>query len=108
MQATPGDDRAVVLLGYRAQMEDMFKHVNPGLARRFQLQHAFDFPDYDDEALIKIMLGKAKAAGLTLPLAVAKRAVRTLAGARAKPNFGNAGAVYSQASRIVGSSSVVV
>lgn len=93
IQARPGDDRAVIMLGYRKEMTDMFKNVNPGLSRRFQLEQAYDFPDYDDVALLKILIAKAKESNLNVPVSVAKRAVRSLARARAKPNFGNAGAV---------------
>ena len=93
VQARPGDDRAVLMLGYRKEMEEMFKNVNPGLSRRFQLEQAFVFPDYDDNALVKILVVKAKESELKVSITVAKRAVRLLARARAKPNFGNAGAV---------------
>eukprot|EP00798_Chlamydomonas_sp_ICE-L_P020756 gene20756-27576_t len=91
VQARAGDDRAVVLLGYEVQMRSMMKHTNPGLARRFQLEHAFVFPDFSDAALIRILMAKARTEGLKLNLDVAKQAVASLAGARAKPNFGNAG-----------------
>jgi SpoVK/Ycf46/Vps4 family AAA+-type ATPase len=95
IQARPGDDRAVVMLGYRKEMEEMFKNVNPGLSRRFQLEQAYEFPDYDDASLLKILRAKARKSGLEIPLSVAKQAVRSLARARAKPNFGNGGAVDS-------------
>jgi SpoVK/Ycf46/Vps4 family AAA+-type ATPase len=93
VQALPGDDRAVVLLGYREEMEAMLKNTNPGLSRRFQLEYAFEFPDYDDESLLRILSAKAKSSGLLLDPQVGKRAARSLAKARAKPHFGNAGAV---------------
>ena len=95
IQARPGDDRAVLMLGYRKEMEVMFKNVNPGLSRRFQLDQAYEFPDYDDEALLKILRSKAKESTLSISVSTAKRVVRSLAKARAKPNFGNAGAVDS-------------
>jgi SpoVK/Ycf46/Vps4 family AAA+-type ATPase len=95
IQARPGDDRAVVMLGYRKEMEQMFRNVNPGLSRRFQLEHAYDFPDYDDASLLKILRKKAKDSHLQISIPVAKRAVRKLARSRAKPNFGNGGAVDS-------------
>jgi hypothetical protein len=41
----------------------------------------------------RIMMDSARKRGVTLSLSVAKRAVRTLAKSRAKPHFGNAGAV---------------
>lgn len=95
IQARPGDDRAVVMLGYRKEMEQMFKNVNPGLSRRFQLEQAYEFPDYDDASLLKILRTKARDSNLSIPVPVAKHAVRSLARARAKPNFGNGGAIDS-------------
>ena len=95
IQARPGDDRAVIMLGYRKEMEEMFKHVNPGLARRFQLDQAYEFPDYDDVSLLKILRSKARDDGLKISIHTAKLAVRSLARARAKPYFGNGGAVDS-------------
>eukprot|EP00873_Tetraselmis_striata_P010686 jgi/Tetstr1/430950/TSEL_020706.t1 len=93
VQAGAGDDRAVVLLGYEEEMRAIMRNVNPGLSRRFQLENAFVFPDFSDESLLRILLAKVKAAGLEVNLPTAKRAVASLAKARAKPNFGNAGAV---------------
>lgn len=95
IQARPGDDRAVVMLGYRKEMELMFKNVNPGLSRRFQLEQAYEFPDYDDASLLKILRKKARDSQLSMSIQVAKLAVRSLARARAKPNFGNGGAIDS-------------
>lgn len=93
VQARPGDDRAVIMLGYQEEMEEMFKNCNPGLSRRFQLDQAYVFPDYDDTALLKILIKKAKESQLKISVPVAKLAVRSLARARSKPHFGNAGAV---------------
>ena len=101
VQAKPGADIAVVMLGYQAEMENMLAKVNPGLSRRFQLENAFHFPDFDDAALIRIMMAKAREQQIGLTLPVAKRAVRTLAKARAKPNFGNAGAVDNMLSQAI-------
>lgn len=98
IQARPGDDFAVVMLGYRKEMENMFKNVNPGLSRRFQLDKAYEFPDYDDASLLKILRTKAKDSHLSIAIPVAKVAVRSLARARAKPNFGNGGAIDSMLS----------
>ncbi|KAL3911173.1 MAG: hypothetical protein SGARI_001767, partial [Bacillariaceae sp.] len=93
VQAKPGADIAVVMIGYKEEMERMMSKVNPGLSRRFQIEDAFHFPDFDDASLLRILMAKAKKASLTLNMSVGKRAIRTLAGARAKPNFGNAGTV---------------
>ena len=47
VQSTPGDDRCVLLLGYQEQMTEMFQNVNPGLQRRFPLDSAFMFDDFN-------------------------------------------------------------
>jgi SpoVK/Ycf46/Vps4 family AAA+-type ATPase len=101
VQARPGADSAVVMLGYQAQMENMMSKVNPGLSRRFQIENAFQFPDFDDAALVRILMQKGHDQALLLGLNVAKRAVLALAKARAKPNFGNAGAVDNILSKAV-------
>ena len=46
VQNVPGEDRCVLLLGYRAEMEEFMRGTNPGLARRFALDNAFSFEDY--------------------------------------------------------------
>lgn len=46
VQNVPGEDRCVLLLGYRAEMEAFMRGTNPGLARRFALDSAFSFEDY--------------------------------------------------------------
>ena len=74
-------------------MRELFRGANPGLARRFQLDEAFRFPDFDDAALVRILRARARRDGLAVDLPLAKRAVASLAGARARPHFGNAGAV---------------
>ena len=74
-------------------MTQFLKNVNPGLSRRFQWENAFYFPDYDDLALVRILISKARANGLKLEVQVAKRAVATLAKSRSKSHFGNAGSL---------------
>jgi hypothetical protein len=94
VQGTPGEDMAVLLLGYEPQILEMLRKCNPGLARRFKLDDAFRFEDYDDAQLAAIMLFQAEEIGIGLSPDVAKKAVHAvLAKQRAKPNFGNAGAV---------------
>lgn len=53
VQAKPGADIAVVMIGYEEEMKNMMSHVNPGLSRRFQIDEAFHFPDFNDEALLR-------------------------------------------------------
>jgi SpoVK/Ycf46/Vps4 family AAA+-type ATPase len=93
VQGGAGEDRAVVMIGYRKEMTAMMAVANPGLSRRFQMENAFEFADYDDGALIRILRASAKESGLAVGLSTAIFAVKQLAKARALPNFGNAGAV---------------
>ena len=61
----PGEDRAVLLLGYKSEMERMMKDNNPGLERRFALHDAFEFEDYTDEQLLAILEHKMQKEQLT-------------------------------------------
>lgn len=99
VQGQPGDDRAVILLGYRKQMEAMFAACNPGFSRRFQMENAFEFEDYDDDALLRILMSSCKSAELGISLETAAQAIEQLAKAKAQPNFGNAGAVNNLLSK---------
>jgi hypothetical protein len=63
VQSTAGEDRCVLLLGYKDQMEEMFRDVNPGLARRFPLESAFVFEDFDDVEIRQIFDFKLKDIG---------------------------------------------
>ena len=65
MQNVPGEDRAVLLLGYRKEMETMLQGNNPGLERRFPLSSAYIFEDYSDDDLLKILDLKLRDRGLT-------------------------------------------
>lgn len=93
VQGVPGDDRCVLLLGYKDQMETMFQNVNKGLSRRFPISSAFEFHDFDDDELQKILELKLKQQGFTAT-DQAKGVVRELLDrARNRPNFGNAGEI---------------
>ena len=99
VQGVPGDDRAVLLLGYKEPMERMMREANPGLARRFRMDDAWTFEDYSDEDLLRILRRRAERLRLELSVEDARAAVRVLARERMKPNFGNAGAVNNLLSR---------
>mmetsp|Transcript_29820 Transcript_29820/g.32476 ORF Transcript_29820/g.32476 Transcript_29820/m.32476 type:complete len:468 (-) Transcript_29820:2411-3814(-) len=81
------------MLGYRKEMEDMFANTNPGLSRRFQLENSFEFKDYDNEALLRIMKKAIKKQDMKIDQDTALFAIEQLEKARARPHFGNAGAV---------------
>jgi SpoVK/Ycf46/Vps4 family AAA+-type ATPase len=102
VQGDAGADRCVILLGYRKEMERFIRKGNPGLARRFQLENAFEFDDYDDQALLRILLRNVAKRGKRVSFDTAKQVVRRdLAKARMRPNFGNAGAVDNAVSAAV-------
>jgi hypothetical protein len=93
VQSTPGEDRCVLLLGYKDQMEDMFRDVNPGLARRFPLESAFVFEDFNDDEIRSILELKLKDIGFSATDQAKKVAMDVIQRARNRPNFGNAGEV---------------
>ncbi|KAK6508267.1 hypothetical protein TWF506_010363 [Arthrobotrys conoides] len=93
VQSTPGEDRCVLLLGYKDQMEEMFRDVNPGLARRFPLESAFVFEDFSDDELRRILDLKLKEIGFGATDQAKNIAIEVLSRARNRPNFGNAGEV---------------
>lgn len=93
VQSVPGEDRCVLLLGYKDQMEAMFQNVNPGLSRRFPMDSAFDFEDYSEDDLKKILDLKLKQIGFNTTPEAKKVAQDCLRRARNRPHFGNAGEV---------------
>lgn len=93
VQSVPGDDRCVLLLGYKEQMDKMFQNVNPGLSRRFPISSAFEFEDFDDEALRQILNLKLKQQGYHATDQAKRVAIDVLSRARNRPNFGNAGEI---------------
>lgn len=93
VQSTSGEDRCVLLLGYKDQMEEMFRDVNPGLARRFPLDSAFVFEDFSDAELRQILDLKLKDVGFNATDQAKNVAMDMLKRARNRPNFGNAGEV---------------
>ncbi|KAI1081768.1 P-loop containing nucleoside triphosphate hydrolase protein [Whalleya microplaca] len=93
VQSTALEDRCVLLLGYKEQMENMLLKVNPGLSRRFPISSAFLFEDYGDVELRQILDFKLKQQGFRANEATKRVVLDTLRRARNRPNFGNAGEV---------------
>eukprot|EP00597_Dinobryon_sp_UTEXLB2267_P011576 CAMPEP_0170130372 /NCGR_PEP_ID=MMETSP0020_2-20130122/22548_1 /TAXON_ID=98059 /ORGANISM="Dinobryon sp., Strain UTEXLB2267" /LENGTH=2695 /DNA_ID=CAMNT_0010365113 /DNA_START=8 /DNA_END=8092 /DNA_ORIENTATION=- len=94
IQGGPGEDIAVILCGYEEEMRKMMRDCNPGLNRRFRMEDAFRFEDYSDEELVIIMQQRAHGMGLYVSEEIARSVVKkVIAKQRAKPNFGNVGAV---------------
>ncbi|KAF3484283.1 NFX1-type zinc finger-containing protein 1 [Arthroderma uncinatum] len=99
VQSAPGDDRCVLLLGYEAQMLDMFQNVNPGLTRRFRLSDAFRFEDFSDSELQEILQLKLKKQDLGATQQAVSTAIEVLVRLRNGLNFGNGGDVESLISK---------
>ncbi|KAJ7707709.1 P-loop containing nucleoside triphosphate hydrolase protein [Mycena rosella] len=93
IQSIPGEDRAVLLLGYEDKMVEMFQNVNPGLSRRFAIENAFRFEDFTEPQLREILDGKLRDQDLKATDPAKIVALEVLGRARNRPNFGNAGDV---------------
>ncbi|KZV71056.1 P-loop containing nucleoside triphosphate hydrolase protein [Peniophora sp. CONT] len=93
IQSVPGEDRCVIMCGYEAPMREMFQNVNPGLSRRFRIEDAFRFQDFNDDELLEILTLKLKAQNLDATLEAKAVAIDVLSRARNRPNFGNGGEV---------------
>ncbi|KAL7942068.1 P-loop containing nucleoside triphosphate hydrolase protein [Trichoderma barbatum] len=95
---------AVILVGYKEQMEPLFQH-NPGLLSR--IPHIMNFDDFDNSQLWQILVDKFKEVyrndmqleggedGINVRIAI-----RRLAQARGSRSFGNARAVENMMSMI--------
>jgi SpoVK/Ycf46/Vps4 family AAA+-type ATPase len=91
----PGEDIAIVMIGYEKEMKKMFRDCNPGLTSRFNLQDAVVFEDLDDLSIdrkLLSLLGK----NFTLKAQLRKKVVASIAGHRVFPNFGNSRFVEAQ------------
>ncbi|PBK99914.1 P-loop containing nucleoside triphosphate hydrolase protein [Armillaria gallica] len=99
VQSTPGEDRCVLLLGYKQQIGEMFQNVNPGLSRRFAIEDAFNFEDFSTDELRQILDFKLKDQNLQATEEAKKVALEVLNRAKIRPNFGNAGEVENLLSK---------
>lgn len=90
---TPREDRCVILVGYPEMMEEMFRKSNAGLRRRFPLEEAFRFADYNDQRLNEILGLKMEAEGIIATESAMEVAAEVLRRARDRLNFGNGGDV---------------
>lgn len=99
IQSTPGEPRCVIMLGYREQMEEMFQKVNPGLSRRFPIEDAFNFEDFNNDELRQILDFKLHKQALQASDEAKITATAVLSKLRRRPNFGNAGEVENLLTR---------
>jgi len=91
----PGADRCILLLGYEDRLKDMFQHVNPGLARRFRIDQAFRFEDFNVPQLKKILQLKMREQDLSATSEAIGVARDILDRARSRANYSNAGEVIT-------------
>ena len=84
----PGEDIAIIMIGYEKQMRKMFREMNEGLARRFSLNNPIIFEDYTDEELGRVAIKFAEANELTLPLSVREALTRSVGSQKYSPSFG--------------------
>jgi hypothetical protein len=93
VQSTPGDDRSVLLLGYKDQLQQMFQNVNPGLSRRFPMDQAFVFEDFSGKEMDMILDLKLTEQGYEVTDRARRVVSEMLERARNRPHFGNAGEI---------------
>ncbi|KAI1206716.1 P-loop containing nucleoside triphosphate hydrolase protein [Annulohypoxylon truncatum] len=95
----PGNNRCIILAGYPDRMKEFYRNTNPGFQRRFPLEDAFVFENYDVKTLsniLDIMLGQD---GIMATDEAKSVAMEILQRERELPNFGNGGAVRNLISR---------
>lgn len=101
----PGENIAVVMIGYEKQMKKMFREVNEGLTRRFGLDDPLaplQFDDFSDADLDRVLLREIRSDGNGLKFeqkSVRTAVIKALGVQRSRPNFGNAGAAVSLVAR---------
>lgn len=99
VQSVPGEDRAVLLLGYGDKMQDMLQNTNPGLSRRFPITDAFWFENFSLPELESILRTKLEEHVLEATPEAIKVAMDVLDKARSRLNFGNGGEVENLISK---------
>lgn len=95
VQGVPGEDRCIILIGYKNEIRTMFQNVNPGLSRRFPIEHPFHFTDFTVNQLEKILRIKMAEDGLKARTAAILVARQLFTRALMRPKFTNAGEVNS-------------
>ena len=95
VQNVPGEDRCVLMLGYREEMERFFNGpaTNAGLKRRFGWTQAITFEDFSKDELNRIFIGELKKNGLRAKPEVSLAVGARLEQLKRQPKFGNAGSV---------------
>lgn len=95
VQGVPGDDQCIILLGYEDKLKEMFQNVNPGLHRRFGVDHAFTFENFNVPQLKQILEQKMEQQDLRATPEALSVACDVLDRVRIRPNYSNAGEVVT-------------
>ncbi|KAK0704013.1 P-loop containing nucleoside triphosphate hydrolase protein [Lasiosphaeria miniovina] len=95
VQGTPGEDRCIILVGYEDKITDMFRNVNPGLARRFPISRPFRFDNFSLAQLELILAKKLGEQDLRATPAALAAARAVFERGLMRPDFTNAGEVDS-------------
>ncbi len=91
VSGSPGEDRAIIMIGYEHEMEAMFRGSNPGLSRRFDSHHPWHFTDFTDDDLLQVAVDHLGPRAGIVPLHVYLHMVKKVSELRMLHNFGNAG-----------------
>jgi hypothetical protein len=91
VSGSPGEDRAIIMIGYEHEMQAMFRGSNPGLTRRFDSNHPWCFTDFSDDDLLQVAVDALGPKASVVPLDVTLHMVRKVSKLRMLHNFGNAG-----------------
>ncbi len=91
VSGSPGEDRAIIMIGYEHEMQAMFRGSNPGLSRRFDSNHPWRFTDFSDDDLLQVAVDTLGPKAGMVPLDVTLHMVNKVSKLRMLHNFGNAG-----------------
>ncbi|PNP39166.1 hypothetical protein TGAMA5MH_08843 [Trichoderma gamsii] len=89
----PGEDRCIILVGYKDKIHDLFQHANPGFSRRFPIERPFQFENFTFDQLEEILRLRISEDNLTVTNDAIFTARNKFMQALMRPNFTNAGAV---------------
>ena len=93
VSGTPGEDRAVIMIGYELNMMEMIRNSNPGLSRRFDVNNPFRFVDYNNDELAAVTSKLLRNRNAKVSMNVFKCIIDKVSMQRTLPNFGNIGTV---------------
>ena len=91
-QNTAKENRCVILVGYKHNMEKLLK-ANDGLPRRFPIEDAFIFEQFDEQQLRLVLKETLRRKEARMTDEAFETAMETLQLEKQSPYFGNGGAV---------------